>query len=104
MTQDGFGNRVQRLAGQNDVEVRKVSATVVLVMMPGAGDELQLQKAGITEIAHVFVVNKSDLPGADLLVSQIRQEISREAKVVKTVASTGEGVPELVDLLLAPRE
>ncbi|GMV37608.1 MAG: hypothetical protein AMXMBFR61_21160 [Fimbriimonadales bacterium] len=90
-------------AGQNDVEVRKVSATVVLVMMPGAGDDLQLQKAGITEIANIFVVNKSDLPGADVLVAQIRQEISRDAKVVKTVASTGEGIPDLVDLLLDGR-
>jgi LAO/AO transport system ATPase len=87
-------------AGQSDVEVRKVAATVALVMMPGAGDELQLQKAGITEIAHLFVANKADLPGVDRLVSQIKEEFRGTRPVVKTVASTGEGVPELVDLLL----
>lgn len=87
-------------AGQNDVEVRKVAAIVALVMMPGAGDDLQLAKAGITEIASVFVVNKSDLPGADLLISQIRQQFDRQLPVVKTVAATGEGMGDLVDVLI----
>lgn len=89
-------------AGQSDVEVRKVTPMVALVMMPGAGDDLQLAKAGITEIANLFIVNKSDLAGADLLVSQIKQAFERQVPVVNTTASTGEGIPELVDRLLEP--
>ncbi len=90
-------------AGQNDVEVRKVAATVVLMMMPGAGDDLQLQKAGITEIAQVFVVNKADLPGADKLMAQIRQEILKDVPIIKTISATGEGISALVDVLLSAK-
>lgn len=87
-------------AGQNDVMIRHVARPVVLVLMPGAGDELQLEKAGITEIADVFVINKADLEGADRLASQIRDTIGRNVPIVKTVASRGEGIGELADVLL----
>ncbi len=91
-------------AGQNDVMVRKFASPVVLVMMPGAGDDLQLDKAGITEIADVFVINKSDLPGADRLDSQIRQTIGTNKPIVHTVASHGKGIAELADVLLGMKK
>ncbi len=87
-------------AGQNDVAIRHVARPVVLVLMPGAGDELQLEKAGITEIADVFVINKADLDGADRLAAQIRDTIGKAKPIVKTVASRGEGISELADVLL----
>jgi len=91
-------------AGQNDVAVRTLARPVVLLMMPGAGDDLQLDKAGITEIADVFVINKSDLPGADRLDAQIRQTIGTARPIVHTVASHGEGVSALADVILSMRK
>ncbi|MEE8169794.1 MAG: GTP-binding protein, partial [Phycisphaerae bacterium] len=88
-------------AGQNDVEIRHVASPVVLVLMPGAGDELQLAKAGITEVADVFVINKADLNGADRLAAQIRDTLGADKTIVKTVASRGEGIDALADALLA---
>jgi len=91
-------------AGQNDVAIRNFASPVVLVMMPGAGDDLQLDKAGITEIADVFVINKSDLEGADRLDAQIRQTLGASKPIVHTVASHGKGVSELADVLLGMRK
>lgn len=87
-------------AGQNDVTVRRLARPVVLLLMPGAGDELQLDKAGITEVANVFVINKADLPGADRLDAQIRETLGSKRPVIKTVASHGEGIADLADVLL----
>jgi LAO/AO transport system ATPase len=99
-------------AGQTDVVIRDIASPVVLVLMPGAGDDLQLSKAGITEIADVFVINKADLPGADRLESQIRETFGGPTShrvypggmppIVKTVASHGRGIAELADVLLNP--
>lgn len=91
-------------AGQNDVTVRHWASPLVLLMMPGAGDELQLEKAGITEVADIFVINKVDLPGADRLEAQIKETLGARRPVVKTVASHGEGVAKLVDVILAHRK
>lgn len=91
-------------AGQNDVTVRHWASPLVLVMMPGAGDELQLEKAGITEVADIFVINKADLPGADRLEAQIKETLGAKRPVVKTVASHGEGVARLVDVILAHKK
>ena len=88
-------------AGQSDIAVRQWARPLLLVMMPGAGDDLQLAKAGITEVADVFVINKADLPGADRLQSQIRDTLGTKRPVVKTVASHGKGIAELADSLLA---
>ena len=86
-------------AGQNDYTVRQWAHPLVLLLMPGAGDELQLDKAGITEVANVFVINKADLPGADRLEQQIIETLGPKRPVVKTVASKGTGIAELVDVL-----
>ena len=80
-------------AGQNDVMVRKFASPVVLVMMPGAGDDLQLDKAGITEIADVFVINKADLPGVDLVFEAVQHRLfaaAGEAHVQVTREDVGQ--------------
>jgi len=105
---DGFGFDVLLIetvgAGQADTAIRDVAGVVVLVLQPGAGDELQLAKAGITEVADVFVVNKADQPGADRLVAAVREMCAGDKPVVKTVASRGDGVDALVDRLLSDPE
>ncbi len=88
-------------AGQNDVAIREWASPLVLLMMPGAGDELQLEKAGVTEVADIFVINKADLPGADRLEVQIRDTLGGRRPVVQTVASHGQGIAALADAILA---
>ena len=93
-------------AGQSEVEIIKVAHTIVVVHAPGLGDEIQAIKAGITEIADVFVVNKGDRESANKTITDIQvilqmdnKEKAWKPQVLKTVALTGEGVPELVDKL-----
>ena len=92
-------------AGQDEVEIAGTALSTVLVNNPGTGDDIQALKAGIIEIADVLVVNKADRPGADVLVSQLRALLSlapsegREVPILSTVATTGDGVPELVDAI-----
>jgi len=134
--------------GQSEVDVVKVADTVVLISVPGLGDDIQVIKAGIMEIGDVFVVNKSDRDGADRVVREIRSMLEMQAmlqkgrtveagpdtlaarntellhhglagvapgqtpasdalqpfiipRVLKTVAETGQGVPELTETILA---
>ena len=72
---DAFGKDVVLVetvgAGQDEVEVAAMADTTVVVLTPGAGDDVQAMKAGIMEIADILVVNKSDLPNADLLARQL---------------------------------
>jgi LAO/AO transport system kinase len=79
--------------GQNEVDVTDRSHTVVAVVAPGLGDEVQAMKAGLLEVAHIVVVNKGDLPGADHALRDLREWCP---KVLRTVATTCEGIPELV--------
>ena len=58
--------------GQNEVDIAGLAETTVLVLAPGAGDDIQAMKSGILEIADIFVVNKADLPNADDLVRYLR--------------------------------
>ena len=62
--------------GQDEVEVNRVADTVALVVVPGAGDAVQTLKAGVMEIAHLFVVNKADQPGADQVAREIEQLVA----------------------------
>ena len=62
--------------GQDEVEVNRVADTVALVVAPGAGDAVQTLKAGVMEIAHLFVVNKADQPGADQVAREIEQLVA----------------------------
>jgi LAO/AO transport system kinase len=73
--------------------------TVVLLVTPNTGDEVQWEKAGLLEVADLVVVNKSDLPGADSVRRQLNSVLSlggaRPVPVMTVVAATGEGVAEL---------
>ncbi len=79
--------------GQNEVAVLEIAPTVVAVVAPGLGDEVQAMKAGLLEQAHLVVVNKGDQPAADAAVQDLRAWCPT---VLRTVASTGEGIPELI--------
>jgi LAO/AO transport system kinase len=91
--------------GQSEVEVAAVADKVAVILTPESGDEVQSMKAGLLEIADVFVVNKSDHPGADAFATHLEALASKRAlrnsnvPVVKTVATTGTGVPELLNVL-----
>jgi LAO/AO transport system kinase len=145
---DAFGKDVILVetvgAGQNEVDVVRTADTVVVLVQPGSGDDVQMLKAGILEIGDVFVVNKADMAGADKTVSELEEMIhmrddptaklntghhaqptvadsaadgeangadadesaaapedapSWTPAVVETVATTGEGVEELIETL-----
>jgi LAO/AO transport system kinase len=93
--------------GQSEIEIAGLADVTVVVMVPEAGDEVQTMKAGLMEIADVFVVNKADRPDADLFVKNLRLMLAptfskhyNEVPVVKTIASQKEGVKELLDIIL----
>jgi GTPase len=88
--------------GQDEVEIVGTADVSVVVLVPGLGDEVQALKAGIMEIADVFVVNKADREGVDRVVAEIESMLSLAAhdghvpSIVKTVASEDRGVVELL--------
>jgi LAO/AO transport system kinase len=93
--------------GQSEIEIAGLADVTVVVMVPEAGDEVQTMKAGLMEIADIFVVNKSDRPGADLFVKNLLSMLApafsnhyHEVPVIKTVASQKEGIQELMNVLL----
>lgn len=87
--------------GQSEIEIAGLADTTVVVVVPEAGDEVQTMKAGLMEIADVFVVNKSDRPDADTFVKNLRLMMApafntdKKIEVIKTVASQKEGIAEL---------
>jgi LAO/AO transport system kinase len=93
--------------GQDEVEIVRTADVSIVTLVPGAGDEVQALKAGIMEIADIFVVNKADREGADRLVTAIEATLSLHAygaddwrpPIVKTVATSGRGVHELVEAI-----
>ncbi|HJZ62650.1 MAG TPA: methylmalonyl Co-A mutase-associated GTPase MeaB [Miltoncostaeaceae bacterium] len=88
-------------AGQTEVEVGQLAETVVLVLMPGAGDAIQAIKAGLMEIPDVLVVNKADRPGADLMRAELEGALGLVSwegwrpPIVATRAVDGEGIGDL---------
>jgi len=87
--------------GQDEVEVVRTADLVMVVCVPGQGDGIQAIKAGIMEIADLFVVNKADLDGADQVVADIQSMLDMgleitPAPIFKTVATKGERIDELV--------
>ena len=88
-------------AGQGDVEIVQLADTTVVVEVPGLGDEVQAQKAGILEIADVLVVNKGDRPGADRLAKELQMMLSLGEHgewlppIVTTTATNNEGIENL---------
>lgn len=83
--------------GQSEVEVMGVADVVALVVGPAWGDSVQADKAGIVEIADLFVVNKGDRPGVEDVKRALLEATGDDTPVLVTVATTGEGVPEVLD-------
>ena len=97
-------------AGQVEVDVAQASDTTVVVVNPGWGDSVQAVKAGLLEVADVLAVNKADRPGADEAVRDLELTLDLALKpppwrppVVRTTASTGDGVDDLWDAVLRHR-
>jgi LAO/AO transport system kinase len=101
--------------GQSEIEVVSLADTTVVLLAPGMGDGIQAAKAGILEVADVFVVNKADRDGADQTVRDLRYMLSLgerrdrdgstwKAPIVRTIASKGEGIDDVVDALDEHRE
>jgi LAO/AO transport system kinase len=97
--------------GQDEVEIVRTADISIVTLVPGAGDDVQALKAGIMEIADIFVVNKADREGADRLVSAIEANLSLQAygkddwrpPILKTIATSGTGVSELAAAIAAFR-
>jgi len=92
--------------GQDEVEVARLADVTVLLLVPGLGDDIQAFKAGVMEIADLFVINKSDRPGAGRVEQEVTAMLSMvprpdgwQPPIVKTVATTGQGIPELAAAL-----
>jgi LAO/AO transport system kinase len=92
--------------GQSELDVARAADTTVVVVVPESGDSIQALKAGLMEIADIFVVNKSDREGADRLVGDLESALSLKhwrdrwkPLVLKTTASNGQGLQELEEAL-----
>ncbi|HWC41687.1 MAG TPA: methylmalonyl Co-A mutase-associated GTPase MeaB, partial [Actinomycetota bacterium] len=96
--------------GQAEVEVAGLADTTLVALAPGFGDAVQVAKAGILEVADVFVVNKADRDGAQVVARDLRQMLHLgearpwQVPVVLTVAERGDGVGQLVEAIAAHRE
>lgn len=98
-------------AGQSEVDVAKIAHTIVVVLAPDFGDEIQAIKAGLMEIGDIFVINKADRQNANRAVTAIETMLELSNKgpswkpiVIKTIALRGEGVLELLDKIEEHRE
>jgi LAO/AO transport system kinase len=97
--------------GQSEYEVMRVADTTLLVLTPESGDEVQMAKAGLMEIADIFVLNKADRPDSDALWAALRgmqggkahgtAADSWQPPIVRTIASAGSGETELLQAILA---
>lgn len=91
--------------GQAEIDIVRLADTCLVVLVPGMGDSVQAFKAGILEIADIFVINKSDRDGADILHRDLRSLISLgnyqasdwKPSIISTIATKGDGVPELLE-------
>ena len=88
--------------GQDEIDIVRLANVTVVILVPGMGDDVQTIKAGIMEIADIFVINKSDHPGAERVEREIRAMQSLATRndrwtpsIIKTVANSGEGIAEL---------
>jgi LAO/AO transport system kinase len=99
--------------GQSEVDIVALADTTVVLLAPGMGDGIQAAKAGILEVADLFVVNKADRDGAEATVRDLKHMISLGRRelgpswrqpIVRTVATAGEGVEDLTAALDAHRE
>ena len=106
---DGGGFNVILLetvgTGQNEIDVAEVADVRVVLAAPGLGDDIQAMKSGLLEIADIMVVNKGDREGAEQTLHQLKGALSirahgrSEVPVLKTTATSGQGVPELLEAI-----
>jgi LAO/AO transport system kinase len=98
--------------GQDEVDVMRVADTTCVVLVPGLGDVIQSMKAGIMEIADIYVINKYDRPGADQLFAEVQFRVDQDASikdrswvppVIPTVAVEGKGEDDLLEAITAHR-
>ncbi len=97
--------------GQDEVDIVRMADVSIVILVPGAGDEVQALKAGIMEIADIFVVNKADRDGADRTVTAVESNLALQSygegewrpPIIKTEATTGRGVAELWEAIKAFR-
>lgn len=92
--------------GQSEIEIAGLADTTVVVLVPESGDDIQTMKAGLMEIADIFVVNKADRPGADKFVQNLKMMMvpsfnkdHGDPSIIKTVASEKNGISELFDAI-----
>ncbi|REF35376.1 methylmalonyl Co-A mutase-associated GTPase MeaB [Thermasporomyces composti] len=98
--------------GQSEVEIADLADTTIVLLAPGMGDAVQVAKAGLLEVGDVYVVNKADREGADRLSRELRHMLSLGERsegawtppVIRTVATTGDGLDKLVEAVEAHRE
>ena len=97
----GFDNLIIETvgAGQNDVAIREHVDLTAVVVVPGMGDAVQMDKAGILEIADLFVINKADFAGESKLHRELL-DIASNREIYETIATQGQGIVELLDALL----
>ena len=88
-------------AGQADVAIRELAEKTLLLLMPDSGDAVQFSKAGIMEIADAFVLNKSDLPGADATQAQLISAVGSDRPLWRVSATRNEGLDAVADWLTA---
>ena len=93
--------------GQTEVDISRLADQVVLVLVPESGDDIQTMKSGIMEIGDIFVVNKSDRPGAEQFLTSLKSSIhyqtakqTNEIKIIQTIATEGKGITELYKAIL----
>jgi LAO/AO transport system kinase len=97
--------------GQDEIDIVRTADVSIVMLVPGTGDDVQALKAGIMEIADIFVVNKCDRDGADRMVTSIESNLALQhfaegewrPPIVKTQATTGHGIPELWETIKAFR-
>ncbi len=93
--------------GQDEVDIVRTADVSIVTLVPGAGDEVQALKAGIMEIADIFIVNKADREGADRTAAAVEAMLNLQTfaagewrpPVLRTEATTGRGIPELLDAI-----
>ncbi|HUX99818.1 MAG TPA: methylmalonyl Co-A mutase-associated GTPase MeaB [Candidatus Deferrimicrobium sp.] len=97
-------------AGQSEIDIYNLAYTIILVTVPGLGDSVQVQKAGILEIADILVINKSDLGGdflkinLNMMLESYTRERGWRPPIIRTIAKEGEGITELFQAIQDHRE
>jgi LAO/AO transport system kinase len=91
--------------GQDEIDIASLADVTVVVLVPGMGDDIQALKAGVMEIADIFVINKADRPGAEQTQREIESMLATVPAIYRTIAIDGTGIPELfADLETRPHK